>query len=51
MAKSTDTPTCSVCPAPAVYEIVDADPEKGNLACEDHKGMWYNARTVRLDEK
>lgn len=40
--------TCSVCDAPAVYEIEDAPGEKGNLACEAHRGMWPLSQARRL---
>lgn len=42
--------TCSVCDAAAVYEIEGAPEEKGNLACEEHRGMWPLAEARPLAE-
>lgn len=44
-----DDRSCSVCDDPAVYEIVGAPEEKGNLACEEHRGMWPLSQARRLD--
>lgn len=41
---------CSTCRAPAVYEIVGADPEKGNLACAQcRRTFWTISEAMRLD--
>ncbi len=40
LAEDQPDQVCSVCGAPAAYEIKGAPTEKGNLACEDHRGMW-----------
>lgn len=35
-----DDPRCSICNQSAEYEVVDADPAKGNLACRGCVRFW-----------
>jgi hypothetical protein len=50
-APTDGPPTCSVCGAPAVYEIEGAPDEKGNFACGQHRIMWplSEARPLSTD--